>query len=173
MVFKREGIRPCFKSHFVGHQCECWKTSGFWKKEYFWNCHHLDAPYGRFSASMGMVIKKKKKKDSGFALSNRIVFHFILSCFQIWRRKRTYLSSESEDRYHSWKVFNAIIRYTWGTRCSHCWELWFKCSILGGFGFFLSSSFAVVVIKFQVLAFSLVVIPSPYSAAEVRYKEWG
>lgn len=50
------------------------------KREYFGNCHHLDAPCGRFSSSMEMVIKKK---DSGFAISNRIVLHFILSCFQI------------------------------------------------------------------------------------------
>lgn len=47
------------------------------KREYFCNCH-LDAPCGMFSPSVGMVIK-----DSGFAVSNRSVLHFILSRFQI------------------------------------------------------------------------------------------
>lgn len=111
------------------------------KRAYFWNCHHPDARCGSFSLSMGMVIKKK---DSGFAISNRTVLHFILSCFQIWRGKRTYLSSELEDHYHSFscKVFNAIISYTWGTNFG------LHVPFLGVFGISLFSSFAVVAIKF-------------------------
>lgn len=73
-----------------------------------------------------------------------VVLHFIPRIFQIWRRKKTCLSSKLRYWYHCvLRLFNAIISCILLLQCSRCWKVCFKCSNLRFLRISPSKSFAV------------------------------